>query len=348
MNPLTLKDIRPSLLPKLWECPKYRPKPGPAGPAAERGTRMDEAFRFAVMGDRSKLEALPPEDGANVQWAIDLVERYKCNGTLEAREEYLAMPVPGLPHVGTADILCDRTGWVGDLKTGQMRNYFPQMAAYALSCMVRTFEQVWATHVIYCDQQKVLSYNWTLEQAQKTIDTIKAAALDPNSQPQASEYCTWCANYATCPAVVRPIEEGLAVIDVPKTSVPEILERVMATPETLAQFASQWKAVEKAVAEPALDELRRLLDEGGEVDGWKLTEVNGREYFDVEAILFVARETNAPVESIILAMGGKMSGKSYREWAAALGREPLPSHIRTGSPSKQLRQVKPKQPKLKN
>jgi hypothetical protein len=48
-----------------------------------------------------------------------------------------------------------------------------------------------------------------------------------------------------------------------------------------------------------------------------------------------------------MAMGGKMSGKSYREWAAALGREPLPSHSRTGSPSKQLRQVKTK-PKLKN
>jgi hypothetical protein len=101
------------------------------------------------------------------------------------------------------------------------------------------------------------------------------------------------------------------------------------------------------VAEPALDELRRLLEEGGEVDGWKITEVNGREYFDVEAILHVARETNAPVESIILAMGGKMSGKSYREWAAALGCLYLESHIRTGSPSKQLRQVKTK-PKLKN
>ena len=40
-------QIRHSMLPKLAACPKYLPKEGPAGPAAERGTLIDKAVRLA-------------------------------------------------------------------------------------------------------------------------------------------------------------------------------------------------------------------------------------------------------------------------------------------------------------
>ena len=41
--------LRPSLLPKLAQCPCYVSSPD-AGEAARRGTRMDDAFRSLLMG----------------------------------------------------------------------------------------------------------------------------------------------------------------------------------------------------------------------------------------------------------------------------------------------------------
>ena len=41
--------LRPSLLPKLAQCPCYVSSPD-AGEAAQRGTRMDDAFRSLLMG----------------------------------------------------------------------------------------------------------------------------------------------------------------------------------------------------------------------------------------------------------------------------------------------------------
>jgi hypothetical protein len=336
------------MLPKLAACPKYTPKPGPAGPAAERGIRGDDAFRLGLQGDRTKIDALPAEERPGIEWAVALMEDYKRTGTIETREEYLAMHTPGIAHIGTADALCTKLGWVADLKTGQLRGYAEQLAAYCYAMMHMTFEQEYTAHVLYCDHQVVKSYRFTLEQAKQIVERIIAEVNDPAAEPRASEYCGWCANYDFCPAVTKPVEEGLAVIAAESPTLSSMLERVMESPEKLGQFVAQWKAVEKAIAEPALDALKSMLEEGREVDGWKLTEVKGREYFDVEGILWVARETNAPVESIILALGGKMSGKAYREWAAQLGREPLNAHVRTGSTTKQLRQVKTKQTKQLN
>ena len=343
-----MNNIRHSMLPKLAACPKYTPKPGDAGPAAQRGTVMDEAFRLGLQGDRTKIDALPAEDRPAVEWAVALMEDYKRTGTVEAREEYLAMHTPGIAHIGTADALCTKLGWVADLKTGQLRGYAEQLAAYCYAMMHMSFEQEYTAHVLYCDHQVVKSYRFTLEQAKHIVERIIAEVNDPAAEPRACDYCGWCANYDSCPAVVKPVEEGLAVIAAESPTLSSMLERVMESPEKLGQFVAQWKAVEKAIAEPALEALKAMLEDGREVDGWKLTEVKGREYFDVEGILWVARETNAPVESIILALGGKMSGKAYREWAAQLGKEPLNAHVRTGSTTKQLRQVKTKQTKQLN
>jgi hypothetical protein len=335
------KNIRHSMLPKLAECPKYTPKPGEAGPAAQRGTVMDEAFRLALQGDRSKLEALPAEDRPAVEWAVALLEDYKRTGAVEAREEFLAMHTPGIAHVGTADALCERLGWVADLKTGAVRSYMEQLAAYSYACMATRFEQEWTAHVLYCDHQLVKSYRFTLEQARQIVEQIIAEVNDPAAEPRASEYCRWCANENTCPAVVRPVEKGLALAAQPVTSLETILTTILDSPERMGEFLAQWKMAEKMVAEPVEKAMRARLENGAEVRGWKLIDVKGREYYDAEGIVWAAKQANASLEAVVLAMGGTMSGKAYREWLTQLGQEPLNAHTRTGTGSKQLRQVKP-------
>jgi hypothetical protein len=239
--------IRHSMLPKLAQCPKYLPKPGPAGPAAERGTRIDKAVRLALQGDRSEIEALPPDEKAPAEWAVQLFLSYKMTGELETREEYLAMHTPGIAHVGTADVLNEHVGWVADLKTGQKRDYYHQLAAYALAVMDKKFLEDFVGHVVYCDERTVISYRFTYAEAKRQIELLLAEVRDPNSQPRACDYCDWCANKDTCPAVVRPVEEGLAVVQ-GTTSLSEIKDRLLADPFLLGKFLTQWKAVEKEIA----------------------------------------------------------------------------------------------------
>ena len=337
--------IRHSMLPKLAACPKYQPKPGPAGPAAERGTKIDEAVRLGLRGDRSLLEGLAPEDKGPAEWAVALFLDYKRNGELETREEYLAMHTPGITHVGTADVLNEKMGWVGDLKTGQMRDYYHQMAAYALACMERRFEQDWVAHVVYCDQQKVVSYRFDYAEAKRTIETLLAEVRDPNAQPRACDYCDWCARKDSCPAVVRPVEDGLAVVYTPRATLSEMRERLFGDLRMLAEFAAQWKAVEKEIAEPAFEKIREMLEAGEEVSGWKVSKGAPTEYYDADGILWVAKETSAPLEGLIEAMGGKMSATKFTAWAKSLGVTPLNAHLRQGKAITRLLQDRGKKQK---
>ena len=328
------------MLPKLAECPKYTPKPGDAGPAAQRGTVMDEAFRLGLQGDRSKIDTLPEEDRPAVEWAVALMEDYKRTGTVEAREEYLAMHTPGIAHVGTADALCEQLGWVADLKTGQIRSYMAQLAAYCYAMMHKTFTQEWAAHVLYCDHQVVKSYRFKFDEAKQMVEAIIAEVMNPAAEPRACEYCSWCANQNTCPAVVKPVEQGLALAAQPVTSLETILGTIMDSPERMGEFFAQWKMAEKLVAEPLEKAIKDRLETGAEVAGWKLIEVKGREFFEADAILWAAKRKDLTLESVVLAMGGKMSGKAYRDWLASIGEQPLNAHIKSGSSSKQLRQIK--------
>jgi len=336
-----MEKIRHSMLPKLAECPKYTPKPGDAGPAAQRGTVMDEAFRLALQGDRSKIDALPAEDRPAVDWAVGLMEDYKRTGTVEAREEYLAMHTPGISHVGTADALCEKVGWVADLKTGQVRGYMEQLAAYCYAMMHKTFEDSYAAHVLYCDHKLVKSYRFTLEQAKGIVERIIAEVNDPAAEPRACDYCGWCANQNTCPAVVKPVEQGLAMVTTPVTTLETILGTIMDSPERMGEFFAQWKMAEKLVAEPVEKAMRARLDTGAEIAGWKLTEVKGREYADADAIAWAAKEANAEIKQVIEAMDIKVTGTKFREGVSALlGTNPPEGLIRTGMITKQLRQVK--------
>lgn len=329
------------MLPKLAECPKYTPKPGDAGPAAQRGTLMDEAFRLGLQGDRSKIDTLPDEDRPAVEWAVALLEDYKRTGTIEAREEYLAMHTPGIAHVGTADALCLRLGWVADLKTGAVRDYSAQLAAYAYACMHANFEDSWAAHVLYCDHQLIKSYRFTKDQARQIVERILEEVRNPASEPRACDYCSWCANQNTCPAVVKPVEQGLALAAQPVTSLEKILTTIMDSPERMGEFFAQWKMAEKLVAEPVEKAMRSRLETGAEIPGWKLTEVKGREYADANAIAWAAKEGNVPLGQVVEVMGGKMTGSKFREWVSAmLGKNPPDGLIQTGASTKQLRQIK--------
>ena len=70
-----MSALRPSNLPKLALCPCYESNPV-AGPAAERGTLLDTAFRVELLGLEERFiiaNKLTADEIAAVSWSVSMV-----------------------------------------------------------------------------------------------------------------------------------------------------------------------------------------------------------------------------------------------------------------------------------
>jgi hypothetical protein len=338
------KEISPSTLPKLAECALFEGAGGTSS-AAERGTEIDKAIRNLILENTTSTVVVDMrkvgEDFSPITYGVDELTRLAKGSFVETREEYLAMAVPGLSKLGTADAVCKAEKWVADIKTGQVRNYREQLAAYALACMEDNFDTSWTAHVVYVDQKLIRSYDFSYEEAQQITKRTIDRATSADAKPTPCEYCSWCKHYHSCNAIVRQAESAIALIpDVTGNSIDAIRQRILATAESMGAFAKEWKLAEKEIAEPVLGHLKTRLENGDEVPGWKLTSMSGRKFVETEAIAKASQ--NITKETLILALGGKMSEKSYLELCANNGVEPDTTAVQTGAPTTQLRQTKVK------
>ena len=333
-----IKEISPSSLPKLAECALFTGAPG-ASAAAERGTLLDRALRELFIDDPTTFDTLVAEDKRAVEWGANELRVLSGGYHIETREEYLGMEVPGLSKPGTADAVCVRAKWVADIKTGQVRNYRQQLAAYALACMQEHFTDSWTAHVVYIDQRLRRTYDFTREQAEATVSNLISEASSRTAEPTPNEYCGWCANADGCRALVRQSSEALALVQ-SETSLTEIRDQILANPVSLSAFAANWKLAEKQIAEPILDTLKERLGAGEDIPGWKVTTGAGRQF--VEADTIAKASTNVSKETLILALGGKMSADKFRQFCVESGAEVDESAVRSGAPITTLRQIKTK------
>jgi hypothetical protein len=330
------KEISPSSLPKLAECALFEGASGTSA-AAERGTAVDLAIRNVISAQHDV--AIVSEDAGAIAYGVEELTRLAKGSFVETREEYLAMAVPGLSKLGTADAVCKSEKWVADIKTGQVRDYRNQLQAYSLACMEDNFEVSWTAHVIYVDQKLIRSYDFSYEEAKQITQRTIDRATSAEAKPTPCEYCSWCKHFNNCHAIVRQAESAIALIpDVTGNSIDAIRQRILATAESMGAFAKEWKLAEKEIAEPVLGHLKTRLENGDEVPGWKLTSMSGRRFVETEAIAKASQGITK--ETLILALGGKMSEKSYLELCANNGVEPDQNAVQTGAHSLQLRQTK--------
>jgi len=332
------KEISPSALPKLAECALFTGAPG-TSPAAQRGTLLDLAVRQLLLDDPTTFDTLTPEDQASARWGAEELRTLSGGYHVETREEHLGMEVPGLSKPGTADAVCIRAQWVADIKTGQVRNYREQLAAYALACMHEHFANAWTAHVIYIDQRLRRTYTFTRDQAEAIVSEKIAHASSRLAEPTPCEYCSWCAHRDTCKALVRQSSEALALVQ-SETSLTEIRDRILANPVELSAFAANWKLAEKQIAEPVLDALKEKLAAGEDIPGWKVTTSAGRQFVEAPDISKAA--ANVSKDTLILALGGKMSADKFRQFCADAGVEFDESAVKAGAPITTLRQIKTK------
>jgi len=295
---------RHSSLPKLALCGQYEGAPGEAGPAAQRGTKLDGVFRQAWQtGDMGDHNAISDEDAAVVRWAINAMMRLRTThlDVVETDEERCKVRTPGMEHVGTADAICVNGNWHADLKTGQFYNYREQMAAYALGLMHQYKRQTWTAHLIFADQKKVVSHTFTYEQASQIVQSVLA---NIGTTPVLNDYCNWCAKSLTCSARVQASKSVLS-------TTPQTFAALLADPSKLGEFLLKCKTFDD-FREAAETEARRLLGEGKDVPGWRLQKPRVTEFVEPEVL--IGNLPNLDVAELLRAHGSLSAKKAREIW----------------------------------
>ena len=308
--------IRHSALPKLAQCPCYESNPV-AGPAAERGTKMDAAFRALLMG-KPVTGDLTTEELEAVMWAVDTARDIADGAEIEADEAKLKVRTPGMEHEGTEDARTESKATSYDLKSGSLRSYYEQAAAYCLGNMDRAFAQEWTMHLLFCDQREVVEYHFTYEKAAQVVADVLASASDPNRKPTSCEYCSWCRKSDTCVALTAPVVETLATVE-SSVSLEEIRQSLLADPVRLGKFLKAESIFSKEFVKPLKDAAKAQMVAGAEVPGWKLQKQKGSETFNRLSIVRAAVAGKSGLDDLVEALGGEMGGATYRAWCGKMG-----------------------------
>jgi hypothetical protein len=331
-----MSALRPSNLPKLAVCPCYESNPV-AGPAAERGTLLDTAFRAELLGleERFVIAAkLTADEIAAVSWSVSMVRAMSGRERVLAREDDCRVKILNL--TGTADAIVPTKLTHFDLKTGARRNYREQMAAYALGLMGTHFAGEWTAHLLFCDQREIETHKFTYEEAHAIVDQVVKSFHDPAKQPNPCEYCSWCAKADTCPARLAMVGETLTV-----TEPGFDFDAVLSDPEKLGRFLAA-----SAVVEDFRDRAKKIAAEriktGGDVPGWKLVTRKGSEFVDCVTVgHHIQRMGFGPV----LAAYGNLSAAKFRDlWSERMPSEKAfpEESIKHAAPSTYLKQSKTK------
>jgi hypothetical protein len=304
--------IRHSLLPKLAECPCYESKQGEAGPAAQRGTMLDGRFREALATGSLVESNLNKDDIKSLKWALKQVKSIAKDNLIISEEGLLKVQTPGIEHIGTEDVRIPDIHVSMDLKTGSIRSYYAQMAAYAWGNMEAYFCEEWTCYLVYCDQRELVEHKFTLESAKNTVIGILDSHNDPERIPQPCQYCSWCAKRDRCVALVKPVQEAQSIMESGQ-DLSVLRQEIAADPVRLARFLQLNKLFESELAKPLKELAKAKLEAGEEIQGYKLTSVKGSEYFDKIAIVSAAIQGKWSMDDLVEALGGKINGETFRE-----------------------------------
>lgn len=303
--------IRPSNLPKLSACPQYEGSSTPS-PAAQRGTRIDAIFRERIEHGIEHGIEHDDEEAEIAIWAVDYV-RNRCGFEEVYSREVdcrVGAEIDGLDIVGTMDAVCPSMHLLFDLKTGEIRNYREQMAAYALACMDKYLATEWTAVLVFADQKEMREHRFRREEAEEIVRQIIEARTQENPAPTVCEYCSWCAKFAACQAVTASANLALGLV--PDA---DRFQRAIATPDGLAAFLNGARIIEEW-SEMAKAEAKKRIMAGETVPGWRIQSRAGTGRVDVQKLLAIP-ESN-PVKLLPKTVSEKTAREALPSLPASL------------------------------
>jgi hypothetical protein len=282
---------------------------------------LDGVFRDAWVTGELPRE-LSDEDAAAIQWALmQCVQLGGGADGLTTTESECRIQTSGLEHMGTADGVAVKGQWLIDLKSGQVYDYTGQMAAYALGLMEMYFAQEWTTHLLFCDQQKMVTQHWTYTSAKETVQAI----LDNvGTAPKENDYCGWCAKSLTCPGRVQSQAIVLQTTEHAITPQDGSFLTLLDDPARIGLFLRQCATLDH-FREAAAEKARQLLEAGEVVPGWRLQKPRATEFVSAEYVAKAVEEGLIGAGNAIAAYGSLSAKKAEQLWSVS-GHE-MPAHI---------------------
>jgi hypothetical protein len=154
---------------------------------------------------------------------------------------------------GTADTIIEKTDGsiIIDFKTGQIRNYFAQLAGYKILNGIENCE-------LYCyfgdadDEYFFEKFDIPLSECREIVSICMRNFDEKIISPEKIDYCSWCSNKSSCPTFCNQL--------------PEILEKKELTIKSLSdsdlnKAFSNISGIEKLIEE-LKDEIRFRMENG--------------------------------------------------------------------------------------
>jgi hypothetical protein len=176
------------------------------------------------------------------------------------------------------------------------------------------FAQEWTTHLLFCDQQKMVTQHWTYTSAKETVQRILDNVGTP---PVQNDYCNWCAKSLTCPARVASKDSALVTVaGMAPTVQDEAFLALLNDPDRLGQFLAACQTLDD-FRDAAKEKARGLLEAGVKVPGWRLQKPRASEYVKAEHLAQAVEAGAIGVSDAILAQGSISVKKAQALWSAA-------------------------------
>jgi hypothetical protein len=275
---------------------------------------LDRVFRDAWISGELPRD-LNDEDTAAISWALGQCINLGggADGLLTADAD-CRVKTGGLEHTGTVDGVAARANWSMDLKSGQIYDYQGQMAAYALGLMQMRFEQTWTTHLLFCDQRKLVTHEWTYKSAS---DLVQGILANVGTAPKENDYCGWCAKSLTCPARVASKDSALVTVaGLAPTVQDEAFLALLNDPDRLGHFLAACQTLDD-FRDAAKAKARQLLEAGQKVPGWRLQKPRASEYIEAEHVARAVEEGLIGAGNAIASLGGLSRKKAETLWSNA-------------------------------
>lgn len=201
-------ELPPSSWPALIHCGDYKSTPGTSD-AAERGTDLHEYFAARLDPADPAVPVIPDDDELEVEWAVAEV---KCRAGLQFMhvEEKVRLLDDQFQEVtfGFADAWCELNRATDDLhvklfdlKTGEMTDAQPQVAAYAAALLQKTGAKYVEAHLLYSRYRKVVTHLFTPDVIAGIVEKVTTNYRDKIRTT--NPFCKWCAKSTTCPAFAQ-------------------------------------------------------------------------------------------------------------------------------------------------
>jgi hypothetical protein len=274
--------LSPSKFPALSKCPKY--ESGEVGEAANRGTRIHGMMEAILKGTEPNRD-YDHDEVQEAIWAADTV-RDLAGGDLVTSENEVSLYDEKGNQItfGTVDAY-----WtdgvkihVADLKTGQPRDSWAQMAVYGLALLDDdlTTDRC-ELHLIYSKTKQIESREFSRSEMEALVYPVIEAVRNGNP-PNPCEYCNWCSKVSECPAIKTSLaiaykSDGMELTD----GAVEALKN-----PTCPQDWSLKVQIANAVlawATKAKDEAKEHVKAGGVVPGYQIRiQAGNRQIDDVQ------------------------------------------------------------------